>query len=171
MRGRPGDPAQGCHDILSWNCIQNNQQYGFNAYSNSGKIGDLWLDHNEIVNNDTYNYEARFNGCGCSGGGKFWNVINARVTNNWVVNNKSVGLWADTDNADFEFVGNYIQNNQDVGLIYEISRNALIGLAARDVGGLQPVAGRRQRGPGTVRPGREEHAHRSELGVLLAASR
>ena len=48
------------------------------------------------------------------------------VTNNWVLDNKSVGLWADTDNAGFEFVGNYIQNNEDVGLIYEISYNALI---------------------------------------------
>jgi hypothetical protein len=116
----------GSHDTLSWNCLQNNQQYGFNAYSNNGEIVDLWLDHNEIINNDTYNYEARYNGCGCSGGGKFWNVVNARVTNNWVLNNKSVGLWADTDNAGFEFVGNYIQNNEDVGLIYEISYNALI---------------------------------------------
>jgi hypothetical protein len=116
----------GSHDVLSWSCLQNNQQYGFNAYSNNGKIVDIWLDHNEIIDNDTYNYEVRFNGCGCSGGGKFWNVVNARVTSNWVVNNKSVGLWADTDNAGFEFVGNYIQNSQEVGLQYEISYNALI---------------------------------------------
>jgi Right handed beta helix region len=116
----------GSHDVLTWNCIQNNQQYGFNAYSNSGEIVDLWLDHNEIINNDTYNYEMRYDGCGCSGGGKFWNVINARVTDNWVVDNKSVGLWADTDNAGFEFVGNYIQNSQGVGLQYEISYNGLI---------------------------------------------
>jgi hypothetical protein len=108
----------GSHDTLSWNCIQNNQQYGFSVYSNSGKVVDLWLEHNEITNNDTYNYEVRYNGCGCSGGGKFWNVVNARVTNNWVLDNKSVGLWADTDNAGFEFVGNYIQNNEDVGLIH-----------------------------------------------------
>ena len=126
----------GSHDILSWNCIQNNQQYGFNAYSNSGEIVDLWVDHNEIVNNDTYNYEARFNGCGCSGGGKFWNVINARVTNNWVVDNKSVGLWADTNNAGFEFVGNYIQNSQAVGLQYEISYNALIEFNTFDHNGV-----------------------------------
>ena len=74
----------GSHDKLSWNCLQDNQQYGFSAYSNNGEITDLWLDHNEIINNDTYNYELR-KGCGCSGGGKFWNVVNAAVTNNWVV--------------------------------------------------------------------------------------
>ena len=116
----------GSHDILSWSCVQDNQQYGFNAYSSSGKITGLWLDHNEIVGNDSYNYEARYNGCGCSGGGKFWNVFNATVTNNWVVNNMSVGLWADTNNAGFEFVGNYIQNSQGSGLMYEISYNGLI---------------------------------------------
>jgi hypothetical protein len=37
-----------------------------------------------------------------------------------------VGLWADTDNAGFEFVGNLFQNNQEIGLQYEISYNAII---------------------------------------------
>jgi Right handed beta helix region len=116
----------GSDDKLTWNCLQDNQQYGFNAYSNAGQITNIVLDHNEIVGNDTYNYEAKEDGCGCSGGGKFWNVVNAAVTNNWVVDNKSVGLWADTDNAGFEFVGNFIQNNQEIGLQYEISYNAII---------------------------------------------
>ena len=95
---------------------QDNQQYGFNAYSNNGEITDLVLDHNEIAGNDTYDYEAKQPGCGCSGGGKFWNVVNAKVTSNWVHDNKSVGLWADTNNAGFEFAGNYISNSQGVGL-------------------------------------------------------
>jgi hypothetical protein len=116
----------GSYDKLTWNCLQGNQQYGFNAYSNAGEITSIVLDHNEIAGNDTYDYEAKQEGCGCSGGGKFWNVVNATVTNNWVVNNKSVGLWADTNNAGFEIVGNFIQNNQEVGLQYEISYNAII---------------------------------------------
>jgi hypothetical protein len=116
----------GSHDTLAYDCLSHNQQYGFSAYSNYGDVVDLVLTHNEIIGNDTYNYEARYNGCGCSGGGKFWNVINAVVTDNWVVNNLSVGLWADTDNAGFEFVGNYIQNSYNIGLQYEISYNALI---------------------------------------------
>ena len=88
----------GSHDTLSWNCLENNQQYGFNAYSNAGEVTSLVLDHNEIAGNDTYNYEARQPGCGCSGGGKFWNVVGAKVTDNWILNNKSVGLWADSNN-------------------------------------------------------------------------
>jgi len=116
----------GSDNTLTWNCVQDNQQYGFNAYSNSGEITSLDLDNNEIAANDTYNYEARQPGCGCSGGGKFWNVVNAVVTDNWVHDNSSVGLWADTDNAGFEFEGNYLSNNKDVGLQYEISYNAVI---------------------------------------------
>ena len=116
----------GSHDVLTWNCLQNNQQYGFSAYSGTGQVNSLTLDHNEIAGNDTYDYEARQPGCGCSGGGKFWNVINAKVTNNWVHNNKSAALWADTDNAGFVFAGNYITNNQGVGIEYEISYNAVI---------------------------------------------
>ena len=116
----------GSGDTLSYDCLQDNQQYGFSAFSNSGTVFRLVLDHNEIAGNDSYNFEARYPGCGCSGGGKFWHVINAVVTNNWVVNNRSVGLWADTDNAGFEFAGNYIQNSQGVALQYEISYNALI---------------------------------------------
>jgi hypothetical protein len=116
----------GSHDVLTWNCLEDNQQYGFNAYSNSGEITNLTLDHNEIAGNNTYNYEVKQPGCGCSGGGKFWNVFNATVTNNWVHDNKSVGLWADTNNAGFEFAGNYISNSEGVGLEYEISYNAVI---------------------------------------------
>jgi hypothetical protein len=116
----------GSHNTLTWNCLRDNQQYGFNAYSNNGEITDLVLDHNEIAGNDTFDYEAKQPGCGCSGGGKFWDVVNAKVTSNWVHDNKSVGLWADTNNAGFEFAGNYISDSQGVGLVYEISYNAVI---------------------------------------------
>ena len=63
--------------------------------------------------------------------------INAAVTDNWVVGNNSVGLWADTDNAGFEFVGNYFQDNEGVGLIYEISYNALIEYNAFNDNGVE----------------------------------
>ena len=116
----------GSHDVLSWNCIKQNAQYGFNAYSNAGPPAFITLDHNEIAGNDTYDYETRVPGCGCSGGGKFWAVYNAVVTSNYVHDNKSVGLWADTNNRGFEFEGNYISNNEASGIMYEISYNAVI---------------------------------------------
>ncbi|HKR68614.1 MAG TPA: right-handed parallel beta-helix repeat-containing protein [Streptosporangiaceae bacterium] len=115
----------GSSDTLSYDCLANNQQYGFNAYSPSGPAG-LVLDHNDISGNNTYNWEARKSGCGCTGGGKFWDVRGAVITNNWVHHNHSVGMWADTNNRGFDIEDNYFESNYDVGLFYEISYNALI---------------------------------------------
>ena len=55
---------------------------------------------------------------------KFWAVTGAQVTDNYVHDNKGVGLWADTNNHGMNFEGNYISNNDDEGLFYEISYNA-----------------------------------------------
>ena len=115
----------GSHNTLSHDCLADNQQYGFNAYSPNGPVG-LVLKNNEIAGNDTYNWEAHSPGCGCTGGGKFWEVKNAVIENNWIHDNHSVGLWADTNNRGFEFRNNYISGNYDYGLIYEISYNAVI---------------------------------------------
>jgi nitrous oxidase accessory protein NosD len=112
----------GSHDTLLYDCLSDNQQYGFSAYAPGGVTG-LVLSHNEIAGNDTYNYEAS---CGCSGGGKFWAVDGAVITDNYVHDNTDVGLWADTDNRGFDISGNYISGNTSYGLIYEISYNALI---------------------------------------------
>ena len=46
--------------------------------------------------------------------------------NNWVHDNKSAGLWADTNNTAFTIEGNYISDNDAEGIIYETSYNALI---------------------------------------------
>lgn len=115
----------GSHDTLSYDCLRDNQQYGFNAYSKRGPA-HLTLDHDEIAGNDTYNWEARKPGCGCTGGGKFWYVNGAAITDNWIHDNHSVGMWADTDNRGFDFDGNFFEGNYDSGLMYEISYNAHI---------------------------------------------
>ncbi|MDR2985277.1 MAG: right-handed parallel beta-helix repeat-containing protein, partial [Nocardiopsaceae bacterium] len=106
-------------------CLANNQQYGFNAYSPAGPVG-LVLDHNEISGNNTYNWETHRDGCGCTGGGKFWRVRGAVIRNNWVHHNHGVGMWADTNNRGFDIEDNYFESNDDNGLAYEISYNALI---------------------------------------------
>ena len=115
----------GSNDTLTYDCLMDNEEYGFSAYAPGGVAG-LVLEHNEITGNDTYNYEVRYPGCGCSGGGKFWDVNGAVVTGNWVHDNTNVGLWADTDNRGFDISGNNISGNTSYGLIYEISYNALI---------------------------------------------
>jgi len=116
----------GSDNTLSDDCLTDNQQYGFNAYSPAGVIRNLTITQNEVTGNDTYNWEAHQKGCGCTGGGKFWDVDGAVVTGNWVSDNHSVGLWADTDNRGFQVTGNYISGNYSYGLIYEISYNAEI---------------------------------------------
>lgn len=115
----------GTGDTVRDSCLKSNGQYGFSAYAASG-VSHLKVIHNEIADNDTANWETRQPGCGCTGGGKFWDVRDADVINNYVHNNHSVGLWADTDNTGFLFRGNYISGNADEGLTYEISYNAEI---------------------------------------------
>lgn len=109
----------------SYNCLKDNGEYGFQAYGPNGDA-KVVLDHNEIAGNNTYNWEKHNPGCGCSGGGKFWDTNKATVTDNWVHGNHGPGLWADTNNNDFDFEDNYIAGNDGEGIMYEISYNALI---------------------------------------------
>ena len=115
----------GSGNVISHSCLSNNGQYGFNAYSPSG-VAYVSLLSNEIAGNNTDKWEHRQPGCGCTGGGKFWETRHAKVVGNYVHDNMSVGLWADTNNRDFLFKGNYISDNDAEGIMYEISYNAAI---------------------------------------------
>lgn len=115
----------GSGGTLRYNCLSNNGQYGFQGFGTK-----LTLDHNEIAGNNTDDLETARDGtstgCGCTGGGKFWSAQRVTITNNWVHDNRSVGLWADTDDADFLVTGNYIDDNYGAGFMYEISYNAVV---------------------------------------------
>lgn len=123
----------GSDSVLAYSCLKDDGEYGF-----VGAGAHITVDHNEVVGNNTDNWEARDPGCGCTGGAKFWDVNGATVTHNYVHDNLGPGLWADTDNRGFDVEYNYIANNQGEGFIYEISynlrlanntfyRNALVG--------------------------------------------
>jgi hypothetical protein len=116
----------GAGNVASYNCLKDNSQYGFQGYGPNGGESNIVLDHNEIVGNNTGNWESKIDGCGCTGGGKFWDVRNVRVTNNYVHDNLSVGLWADTNDNNFLFEGNWIENNDGQAIFWEISYNAAI---------------------------------------------
>ena len=116
----------GAGNVASYNCLKDNSQYGFQAYGADGGEANIVLDHNEIVGNNTGDWESKIDGCGCTGGGKFWDVRNVRVTNNYVHDNKSVALWADTNDNNFLFEGNWIENNDGHAIFWEISYNAAI---------------------------------------------
>jgi hypothetical protein len=108
------------------NCLRNNGQYGMNAYQAEGGIVGLVLEGNEIVGNNTGNWEAKIPGCGCTGGVKFWAVNGADIRNNWVHDNRGPGLWADTNNNDFLIEGNVIENNDGEAIFYETSYNLIL---------------------------------------------
>lgn len=141
----------GSGNTIEYNCLTGNGQYAFNAYQDpsdpqsskvTGGPQDIVLSHNEIAYNDTCNWETsshfpitppsgcagagQYNGCGCSGGGKFWQAQDVTVEDNYVHDNYSTGIWADTDNDGFKIQGNYFSGNYAEALIYEISYNARI---------------------------------------------
>ncbi len=108
------------------NCLKDNGQYGINAYQAGNGITGMVVEGNEITGNNTGDWEAKIDGCGCSGGAKFWAVNRADVRGNWVHDNHGVGLWADTNNNDFLIEKNVIEGNDGPALFYEISYNATI---------------------------------------------
>lgn len=138
----------GSHTVLSHNCLTRNGQQAFAAYTVTDTSSlthgarDVVLSGNEISFNNTCNWEAfkhfptkipgackgagENSGCGCSGGGKFWATDNGTFLDNYVHNNYSVGMWADTNNTGFQIQGNYFANNLAEAIIYEISYNAVI---------------------------------------------
>ncbi len=112
-------------NTVAHNCLQENGQYGFSAYEPDG-VRNVRLHHNEISGNNTADWERRIDGCGCTGGGKFWATTNADVTSNWIHDNRGPGIWADTNNAGFLVSHNYIADNDAEGVFYETSYNAEI---------------------------------------------
>lgn len=107
-------------DVVRFNCLTGNAQTGIS----SDGAKNFTVDHNEVAMN-AVGYEAKYD-CGCSGGMKFFTSTGGTVTNNWIHDNGSVGLWVDTNNSFFLIDGNVIENSEDEAIMYEISYNAVI---------------------------------------------
>ncbi|WP_285564146.1 right-handed parallel beta-helix repeat-containing protein [Streptomyces sp. RTGN2] len=116
----------GARQQVRSSCLRDNGQYGMNAYKGSGPLTGLVVEGNEIVGNNTGDWERRRPGCGCTGGVKFWAVNGADIRGNWVHDNRGTGLWADTNNNDFRIEDNVLEDNDGAALIYETSYNAVI---------------------------------------------
>jgi hypothetical protein len=115
----------GARQVVRHSCLRGNGQYGMNAYRSDNGITGLVVEGNEIVGNNTDDWENRQPGCGCSGGIKFWAVNKADIRGNWMHDNRGAGLWADTNNNDFLIEHNLIEGNDAEGLFYEISYNLI----------------------------------------------
>ncbi len=116
----------GVRQQVRFNCLRNNGQYGMNAYQPDNAIVGLVVEHNEITGNNTDDWEAKAEGCGCTGGIKFWSVNGADIRSNWVHDNRGAGLWADTNNNDFLIEGNLIEDNDAEAVFYETSYNLVL---------------------------------------------
>jgi parallel beta-helix repeat protein len=122
----------GTNTVVSDNCLTNNGEYGFSSVcegascdSLTGGASNVTLTHNEVSLNDSAGAYDQPGGvqCGCSGGGKFWEVNGITATDNYVHDNGQVGIWADTDNTGINISGNTISDNYAEGIIIEISYN------------------------------------------------
>ncbi|WP_344477155.1 right-handed parallel beta-helix repeat-containing protein [Nonomuraea monospora] len=116
----------GAENEIRGNCFKDNGQYGLNAYKAGNTITGLVVAGNEFTGNNTDDWEHQVPGCGCTGAMKFWAVNGADVTGNWVHGNHGPGVWADTNNNDFLIEDNLIEDNESLGIFYEISYNAVI---------------------------------------------
>jgi parallel beta-helix repeat protein len=121
----------GGNNVVENNCMTENGEYGFQGYSYvnetygstfTGGATNITFSDNEVSYNNTQRTTS-----GIEGGGKFWQDGNVTVEDNYVHNNyDSPGIWLDTNNAGFLIQGNYISNNGNEGLMYEVSYNGLI---------------------------------------------
>jgi chitodextrinase len=118
----------GPNNTYRYNCIKDNGQYGINSCCGTptNEIQNFVLDRNEIVGNNTDDWERVNPGCGCTGGVKFWINKNVTVTNNWIHNNRGVGLWLDNNNRGFVIESNYIADNDGQALMLEAGYDARV---------------------------------------------
>ncbi|WP_306320223.1 MULTISPECIES: right-handed parallel beta-helix repeat-containing protein [unclassified Streptomyces] len=116
----------GARQRIRANCLRDNGQYGINGYKDGDTARDLVVEDNEIVGNNTDDWERKQPGCGCTGGMKFWAVNGADIRGNWVHDNRGVGFWADNNNNDFRIENNLFESNDGAALMYETSYNAVI---------------------------------------------
>lgn len=120
----------GPDNTYRYNCIKDNGQYGINACCGGDTpetdIVNFVLDHNEITGNNTDDWETQIDGCGCTGGVKFWLNKDVTVTNNWVHDNRGTGLWLDNNNIGFIIENNYIEENDGMAIFVEAGYDARI---------------------------------------------
>ncbi len=103
--------------IVQGNVIYENGQMGMSA-----RGSDVLIAGNEIYGNNT----AGFNKSWEAGGGKFVFTEGLIVRDNFVHDNRGVGLWTDIDNIDTRYEANRVYNNERIGIFHEISYDAVI---------------------------------------------
>ncbi|MFZ0304486.1 MAG: right-handed parallel beta-helix repeat-containing protein [Terracidiphilus sp.] len=94
----------------------------------NGQLGiSLYGSNSQAVNNEiSWNNYAGFNAGWEAGGSKFCTTTDLVVKSNYVHDNKGPGLWTDTNNVNTLYDSNTVINNQNEGIVHEVSYNAII---------------------------------------------
>jgi hypothetical protein len=106
----PGDKIYKCY-------LHHNGQQGIKATGTNVQIIDDEISFNNV---------AGFNTGIEGGGGKLMGTNNLLFQSNYVHDNYGMGIWADTDNIYSTYEDNTFVNNENGGLMHEISYNAVI---------------------------------------------
>jgi parallel beta-helix repeat protein len=100
----------------------------------SGTTGNPQIEYNNIEGNNTAGYSVA-KGAAEGGAGKFsltqavlvdGKPVPPRYRRNWVHGNLGQGAWFDVHNRDMEIEDNLVEDNEGVGIMYEISRKGTI---------------------------------------------
>jgi hypothetical protein len=117
------DAANAGNDsVFRDNCITANGQTGINGIQG---VAHVVIDHNEISFNGT-GPDAPGESCGCEANVKLFGVTDVAITDNWVHDAGTQGLWGDTNAVGWLIEGNYIDHNFAEAIVYETSYNAYI---------------------------------------------
>ena len=103
--------------LVRGNSVYENGQLGLAA-----KGAGVTFEDNEIYGNNTAGFSAGWE----AGGSKFAFTNGLVVRNNYVHDNRGVGLWTDIDNIDTLYEGNRVIDNERMGIFHEISYDAVI---------------------------------------------
>ncbi len=120
--------------LFQYNRFHDNGQAG----AQSGGLNTV-MDHNDFVHNNVFGYMKND---GAEGGLKVNFGKGAKVTNNYVYNNLSFGIYFDENANDAMIEGNLVDNNWAAGIIFWISDTATIAHNTVTNNGLSYTKGR-----------------------------
>jgi len=106
------------HCTARGNYVHHNGELGVGGSGGS----DALYEANEIAFNSLAGYDTAWE----AGGGKWTQLKNLVVRNNYVHDNRGPGLWTDINADQVTFADNYVSRNSHMGIFHEISYAATI---------------------------------------------
>jgi hypothetical protein len=109
---------------IARNEISYNDTCDFEGLLSNAAIG--WSHHDPVPQQYRNPHCGTVTGDGNQGGFKLWETNGVTVTGNYIHDNWGPGAWADTDNANTTYAGNWFTGNDGEAIVEEISYNFAI---------------------------------------------